>query len=224
MLNRTILIKILAFFVMLVFSGCSDVGTTFTDNTGIEWRILTIDKNGNKLIITESAFGPVQYNSTNVYTRLGDSDVLRPALNEWFVYELASELKERALPAMNLDNDVRLSPSSNVDERLRENSSEGLTYAGEGEATAENSLFVLSLSEVNQYNRAGEFLGGMMGFFGRNERLGVGWLRSPGVSYKSPNLQTLVGEHHDTDGPLITPATADYYGYFRPALWVSPDS
>jgi hypothetical protein len=38
---------------------------------------------------------------------LGDSDGLRPALNAWFTDTLAPELKEAALPAENVENDVR---------------------------------------------------------------------------------------------------------------------
>lgn len=210
---------IIAFVVMVMgLSGCSkDKAEKFTDSTGVEWRVLTQDENGNKLIITEHMQGleeGIIYNSTDVYTRLGDSDGLRPALNAWFEDMLAPELKSNALPAKNINNDVRSEPSGGLI-AFSENEPAGLTSAGSGFATPENSLFVLSISEVHQYNKKGDFLG--------FEKRGLGWLRSPGAGwtqdYPDNNTVTCVGG--DTVSGICQTSAIEKNG-FHPALWISP--
>lgn len=104
---KKLFVLLIAFLVIGIgLSGCSgDKIEKFTDSTGVEWRVLTTDKDGNKLIITEHIHGTkhiedlglqgVQYNNKNTYTRLNDSDGLKPALKQWFAKNLSLELKEK---------------------------------------------------------------------------------------------------------------------------------
>jgi hypothetical protein len=218
------------FAIVLVLSRYPESAGRFTDSTGIEWRVLTEDADGNKLIITEHAHGvdgrygeTVVYNSTNDYTRLGESDVLRPALNRWFTNTLAPELKNNALPAENVDNDVRFEPSGI--EWQSENSLEGLTRAGDGIAMPENALFVLSISEVNQYftnfpsNITLKITNRVLRRPSRDLRgtdvARSWWLRSPSgnpaypIAYVSVDTEAFV-HHLSADKPI----------WFRPALWI----
>jgi hypothetical protein len=214
----------------------------FTDSTGVQWRVLAEDSAGNKLIITEHVHGLVrritdvsdnlqgvaQYNSTNSYTRLSESKELRPALNKWFADTLAPELKEVALPVESVDNDVRLEPGGFVDihEAYRlmagENEPAGLTSAGVGDATPGNSLFVLSISEVNEYVRLGtlNIQGMALVYWSDLDDHYVRaswWLRSPGYSTAYP--VAIVGAG-DTSGARLSIASATEIHGFRPALWV----
>ena len=197
----------------------------FTDSTGIEWRVLTEDENGNRLIITEAVHGIepiffnideywhyphllVQYNSTNIYTPLSDSDGLKPVLNMWFDDILAPELRAAALPVENVDNDVRNSVFETEDlEIFLENEPEGWSRAGIGIATSENSLFILSISEVNKYESLGTL--NTAGFY---------WLRSPGGSLEYPIA--FMGVNDSTGAYRFSNTRATERRAFRPALWI----
>ncbi|MBT9141335.1 MAG: hypothetical protein DDT30_01924 [Dehalococcoidia bacterium] len=225
----------------------------FTDSTGIQWRVLAEDEKGNRLIITEHVYGlPVsgltqyngsdngitvstrlrqingltQFNSKNVYTRLGQSDVLRFALDTWFTNILAPELKEIALPAGNVNNDVWLTPGGGSlfhERAAHENETSGLTFAATGTASPENSLFILSISEVNKYhslgtlNKQGVVYLIEYGIYVPAEW----WLRSPGSCLVAPVTIMTAG---DTTGAFIDAATATESYSFRPALWISRKS
>jgi hypothetical protein len=206
----------------LGLSGCSNV-EIFTDSTGVEWRVLTVDDYGNRLIITErNAYGldpadgflRVPYNTEDIYTRLNDSDGLRPALNDWFSTVLAPELRKLALPAENVNNDVReagewFGDFEAFSSMRNENEPAGWTFAGSGEATPENSLFVLSISEVNKYRNLGTL----------NLNDAFFWLRSPGFSDKHRVAVMVVS---DTERLPIVSSTRAFHKFgFRPALWVS---
>jgi len=193
----------------------------FTDSKGVEWRILTEDQNGNQLIITEQAQGgKTVYNNTNVYSRLNDSNGLRPALNAWYTDQLAPEIREVALPVENVDSDVRAgSFDASEKDILAENKPAGITWAGNGLATPENAAFVLSVSEVNQYNDRGNFLDS-------DEIVrGIGWLRSPGIGFLEGD-QTFYAvafvTANEYDGSKISSASATSSGHFHPALWIAP--
>jgi hypothetical protein len=147
--------------VAIGFSGCFSHEAeirVFTDSTGVQWRILSENEDGNQLIITEHVHGLTQYNSVNVYTFLEQSDRLRPALDAWFANTLAPELKEVALDAKNVNNDVRSTAESDGENffevAVHENETAGWSVAG-GTASQESPLFILSISEVNKCTRLG---------------------------------------------------------------------
>lgn len=197
----------------------------FTDSTGIEWRVLAVDENENRLIITERVQGISQYNTTNVHTFLGQSDGLRLTLDAWFADVLAPELVEGALTADNLDNDVRLRAgpisgweSWQVHRALAaENAPAGLTRAGE--STSENPLFVLSVSEVNEYRRRGTLNKEGLEYFPRlNEYLPISWwLRSHGTS--AGTVAIVRWAESERTWFLDNTQASDELG-FRPAMWV----
>ena len=202
----------------------------FIDSTGIAWRVLTEDNNGNRLIITEYVYGLVAYNSTNIYSFLENSDGLRIALKNWFTETLAPELKVIALPVENVNNDVQLKPRDGntkcPNESLEileafsnraafENGPDGWTKAGVGVATPENSLFVLSISEVNKYIDFGTL--NKQGFLPSYQPTSW-WLRSPGSHVMDPIAVMCTS---DSDGPRIISGPATEKHGFRPALWVS---
>jgi len=217
--------------VTLGLSGCfgykfgyKEEITVFTDSTGVQWRVLAEDGKGNQLIITEHVHGLVQYNSSNLYTFLGQSDGLRIALNAWFIDTLAPELRENALPAGNVDNDVRLTSGGGTEVfhgvTAHENEAAGWTVAATGTASPENSLFVLSISEANKYSNLGTLnVQGMVRVIPEGHFVPAAWwLRSPGGSSDSP--VTLMWAC-DSVGAFVSVASATSKYGFRPALWIS---
>jgi len=217
--------------VTLGLSGCfgyEEEITVFTDSTGVQWRVLAEDEKGNQLIITEHVHGLVQYNSSNVYTFLGQSDGLRIALNAWFVDTLAPELRENALPAENVDNDVRLTIGASANENVaevfygvtaHENEAAGWTVAATGTASPENSLFVLSISEANKYSNLGTLNVQGKRFADEGHLVQAAWwLRSPGGSSDSPVALMWAC---DSVGAYVSIASATSKYGFRPALWIS---
>ncbi|MBS3902010.1 MAG: hypothetical protein KGZ54_08345 [Dethiobacter sp.] len=220
-------------FVAMGLSGCFSNEAeirVFTDSTGVQWRILFEDEDGYQLIITEYVHGLTQYNSINVYTFLGKSDRLGPALNAWFANTLAPELREVALVAENVNNDVRLTAEgyglTAEDDVLKfhaevvhENGTAGWSVAG-GTASQESRLFILSISEVNKYVTLGTLnMQGMEYLIEHGLYVPAGWwLRSPGSNVKSPVAIMSAG---DTDGARIVAAPATEKSGFRPALWIT---
>lgn len=170
------------------------VGRTFVDSTGIKWRVLTRDSNGNTLIITEYAQGAgnsrrVRYNLQNIYSCLSESDISLE-LSRWFTDMLAPELQKIALPVGNInENQITVPRITNA-----------------GLSTPENTLFILSISEVNKYNRRGRLL--------RGNQIHSWWLRSPSNDISYP----IAAVKGDTIWE-ISKARADDFLFFRPALW-----
>ena len=195
-------------------------GGTFTDSNGNVWRVLAVDGSGNKLIITEHVHGVgTMYHTPNPtsFVNLQNANHLRPALNTWYDNALAPELRMRALPANNLENDVRTVLSMVWDWGL-ENGPAGWTSAGTGTATANIALFVLSVSEVNRYDAAGTLNRIATEPGGSIERFW--WLRSPGTGTTGPAT-------HVRENGRILQANATASGGqltmqgFRPAMWIT---
>ena len=188
---------------------------TFTDTTGIVWRILYTDEAGNRLIITEAAQGsepvlgipnrvrpfgsytavppmvgsPVQYDTRGLFVPLSQSDALRIALDNWFDYVLAPELRYTAIPTGNIDGEY--------------------TYASQGVATAQNALFVLSKYEHMKFKSHGTL-----------NSVPHTWLRCS--YYALVSHVTIIGD--TTLYPSIGGIASTSELGFRPALWVRPPS
>lgn len=226
-MKRICILMAVVTVVAMGFSGCFSHEAeirVFTDSTGVQWRILSENEDGNQLIIAEHVHGLTQYNSINVYTFLGQSDRLRPALDAWFANTLAPELKEVALDAENVNNDVRLTAEGDVEnffeEVIHENGTAGWSIAASGTTSPENSLFILSISEVNKYVTLGTLNMQGMTYLIEHDLYAPAawWLRSPGSSAEDSVAIMSAG---DTNGAKITAAPAtEKYG-FRPALWIT---
>jgi len=188
------------------------LGGIFTDSSGVVWRVLAMDSSGNKLITTEHVhgFGTI-YHSTNIYIRLHNSNRLRPTLNTWFNNTLAPELKAIAMPAENLQNDVRPEPGGFW---TNENEPAGWTSAGLGAATASNALFVLSVSEANRYATT---LNRVSYDVNARTQPRQWWLRSPGGAAGG----NITVAHIDVSGSMNASTATNAALGFRPALWVN---
>jgi len=214
--------------IALVLRGQGKPVETFTDSTGVKWRVLAEDNDGNRLIITEYVQGMAQYNTVNRYTILCQSDGLRYVLNTWFAYTLAPELRDVAQPVKNVDSDVRTEPTlinnwsrwQTPEAFATENDLSGMTAAGTGEAMSTNALFVLSVSEVNEYVRRGTLnKGGYMYLMTHSRYMPVSWwLRSPGVDNASTIAFVRWFESNRRWHFEAVDAT-EVLG-FRPALWI----
>ena len=188
--------------------------STFMDTRGIVWRVIATDGNAT-LIMTEHVHGVgVQYNTTNVYTRLSQSN-LRIALDGWGAMNLAPELAARARVPNNVDNDVRDAPGEWWP-IVEENGAAGRTSPGAAVANVNGALFVLSLSEVNHYaatvgttneERIARDTSGTIRFW---------WLRSPGAAENSSSVAIV-----DTNGTRNARNALNTSFGFRPALWIS---
>jgi len=185
----------------------------FRDSSGVVWRILHEDANGNLLIITEHVHQWALHSPSSGWLPLGDSH-LRTTLDNW---NLAPEVAANALTPLGANTDVRNTPGSF---NRHENAPAGRTSPGLPipAANAATGLFLLSISEVNEY------------FSHPLARLAYSihtpglqtthwWLRSPG----NPGTQSEATIVHLLDGE-ISPWI--HYGMtlgVRPALWVSGD-
>ena len=184
----------------------------FADTRGIIWRVIAAEGN-SRLIMTEQVhMMGTQYNTTNVYTRLSQSN-LRVALDDWGVENLAPELAARARMPDNVDNDMRAAPGawSSI-----ENGEAGWTSPGAAAEHAPGALFVLSISEVNRHATAVGTTNAERVVRDLNGERGTWWLRSPGhhvavntVAIMHPYGQIVdLGAHSTSTGA-------------RPALWIN---
>ena len=189
--------------------------STFTDTRGIVWRVIAAEGN-TRLIMTEHVHMPyVQYNLTNVYTRLSQSN-LRVALDDWGAENLAPELAVRARTPDNVDNDVRDAPS-NPTGWATENRATGWTSPGTAAVNANEALFVLSISEVMRYSAAVGTPNEDIMARDLNGEPSCWWLRSPGGN--ATNVSSRVVFNGGGVGLANADAAIAARGA-RPALWI----
>jgi len=193
------------------------VGDLFVYND-VTWRVLH-EQEGAALIITEHVFRwNTPYNTPeNIYTRLSYS-YLRGALDAWAQDNLGT-LRRHALTPIGVDDDVRSGPEA-PGWSAAENAAAGLTGPG-ARTNSDAAVFVLSLSEANQYF-------GPPGENGRtpeNDAARIAkniggttrgwWLRSPGMSVTAPVAYVL-----PSGGLSFLASTGSIVVGFRPALWI----
>ena len=227
--------------------GPAPGATTFSDGT-VDWVVLKdnrppsgqnipnhygvnqpSDGDGTVLIMTEKIYVlGTPYHSAGSYVRLGTSDRLRPALNAWWNNNnnISSDLRAKVRAPVNVNSDVRNTGTWLVSADMHtENEAAGRTTPGTASAVA-TSLFVLSVSEVNQYFGAIP----NSDTIGRVIRIANGattsdprhwWLRSPGtesqycVAYVNYN-----GGMAGVTSSQVANGTSNFG--FRPALWIKP--
>ena len=189
------------------------VGQWFRDSEDMEWLVLYHDADSeNSLIITRRVRGA----NTPVFSRWDTfHETMRTHLDTW---ELAPEIAEHALLANGADTDYRtsLADGSFLSVHANENEPEGRTTPGAPAETATDGLFILSISEANQYfssssARAASTEGWL--------NTPIGWyLRSPGALFPSGINEIIVVGVTGSISPL-NPGGAVVSGV-RPALWV----
>ena len=196
------------------------VGDLFVDNN-IIWRVLHRQE-GAALIITEHVFGHgTRHNSSSArYTRLSNSS-LRRALDTWAQDNLGT-LRQRMLMPIDVDDDVRENPSTQYPAWVAsENGVAGFTSPGE-RTNSDSAVFVLSMSEANQYFGPPREWGNSAG--NREARIardtsGIArfwWLRSPGSNLTMAPVASV-----STSGGLESSLHTSSHNGFRPALWIS---
>jgi len=191
--------------------------STFRDSRGILWRVIAAEGSSRLIMKEHLAQTSVGYNTTNVYTRLSQSD-MRRLLNNWGAANLAPELRERARVPNNVDNDVR----SNWDTTspawsAAENAAAGWTSPGVAAANANEALFILSISEINRYASAVGTTNAERVMRTVAQNWAIHWfLRSPG---NSENLPVAIVATNGAISARNAPAPGETAG-FRPALWI----
>ena len=211
------------------------VGETFTDSADVVWRVLDNTRHpGFTLIMTEYVHGGFQqhtnaamtpYNTTNVYTRF-PSSALRGHITRWAngtiphsPFYLSSEIADIARMPMGLTQDVRDAADGTVTQaQIRvENGALGRSAPGAAATNGADALFILSVSEVNQYlpTDAGRLAACANG----TATSRAWWTRSPGWASHAPValMSAFVSGVSATDADSIA------FG-FRPAVWVSNDT
>ena len=185
-------------------------------HNNVVWRVLH-EQDGAALIITEHVHGfGTPYNTPeNIYTRLSYS-YLRGALDAWARDNLGT-LRQRALTPIGVDDDVRSAPGGWDN---TENAAEGRTSPG-ARTNSDSAVFVLSLSEANQYFGPP----GVNGNTPENQAARIAraangttqwwWLRSPSTCTGS--AMAIVTQNGLVS---VTSSTGRHVG-FRPALWIS---
>jgi len=180
------------------------VGGLFADSTGLIWRVLHEDGNGNRLIITEEIQIALWYATLPDvrWVPFAQSN-LRAALNG---AGLAPEIAANALMPLGIGTDVR---STLGNFNAEENEPAGLTSAGPRATVSQQGLFILSISEANEYfadDEARQAYGGASW-----------WLRSPGNT-GALTATTVLGS-----GAITLSQSFMNHG-LRPALWVDGTS
>jgi len=200
------------------------VGETFTDSTGIEWRVLTI-VDGSALIITEHVhLLNTRYHYEDDFLLFQTAEI-STTLNTWFDNNafVSTGLRARALPyAFQLDdgtpggNGVEYQATTWVYTPSAANQRQARTIPGT--PGSGDKAFVLSVSEVNEYfNRIDERIALRISEEGVVGRPAYWWLRSP--SRNSTYQVWVVGMNGFI---FFDPANyATSHLGIRPALWVT---
>ena len=190
----------------------TDAGDIFIDSSGMPWRVLHKDAAGNRLIITEFVHVFSQYNTNRFWVPLALSPI-RNILNNW---PLAPEIAENARTPIGVGHDVR---STTGNFNPNENQAAGRTSPGAliPAANASTGLFLLSVSEVNQYFAND---GSRMAFnanYVPNLVPAYWWLRSPGGT--GAQSEGVLVQYRPVAISTQIPSTT--HGGVRPALWVN---
>jgi hypothetical protein len=205
-------------------------GHIFTDATsGIDWRVLTKDVNGNLLLITENviSYGTQYHSGASFYnySSYGTGGITAATtMNTWYNAAHAGDLANHDLTWVAANLPVERTTTSTWPSPLTLYSSswlESLSTAGTAPATAFTSVvFPLSISEVNKY---GDKAVGGTGTLNQvamdiadGNTVRSWWLRSPGPS------TSLYSSGIAGDGTITGYQTTDTTHGFRPALWIKP--
>ncbi|MDR0560618.1 MAG: hypothetical protein LBG92_10650 [Prevotellaceae bacterium] len=222
-------------------SGCNltipGVGGEFQDCTGVWWRVINEDGNGNKLILTRyvyynnsQGFAPVEsqtiYHSNTYFEDYKSSTgTTRPRMNEWYKDQTSSVLKAMArIPNLGYESNGLMGGSWSADMNI------SAAYSSAGSAPASGVtneiVFPLSISEINQYvKKYGiEVVRGRDTNPNFNQAGRQYWLRSPGAASSNPLsvVLSLYTTNTNSYNYKIDHAYTTFKASFRPAMWIRP--
>ena len=176
----------------------------------VVWRILTVE--GKKMLaISESVLDLQPYNIDEVDVTW-ERCTLRDWLNRDFLYAAFSESDREHISETRLVN------------------SDNKKYSVYGGRDTQDSVFLLSIDEVERYYKDDEDRAATISASGverseeRSRGLQIGepwywWLRSPGASsVKAAFIQGSGMINYSGAGPEVD----DVYGGIRPAIWLNP--
>ncbi|MCL2019805.1 MAG: fibronectin type III domain-containing protein [Oscillospiraceae bacterium] len=190
------------------------VGETFTDSTGFEWRVLTVEDN-KALIITEHVHNMgVSYHDQDGYLPFQNAEIAN-VLNTWFDNDsfVSPGIRAKALPyAFQLDdgtpggNGVENQATEWIHTPSSTNQQQAITIPGE--QGSGDIAFILSISEVHKYfeDNIYERIAYRISETGEVGETAYWWSRSP--STHSEYVVWIVGYNG--------------FFYYDPALYTSP--
>jgi hypothetical protein len=202
--------------VTVTVKGIPPVAGEYTDNKGVQWIVLA-QEGDKKLIMTKYIYGiGTQYNVANTWNHLDTSgNNLKSTLQTWYTGTVGAEIKARAVPYARPLSDYRTDYNTPAIFSAAENQPAGLSHpatSGSAAANGSNTIFVLSISEANQY--LGATAAAKIAYDASSTATARGWwLRSPGstASYVASVYYSGVVNNGNAN---------DAVRGFRPALWV----
>lgn len=192
----------------------------FTDSTGVIWRVLAIDADGNKLMVTKNVYSvgtslsytsnTATYNNGSTWAKYESTTTsgtaLKGHMNTWYSNYTSAELKAVALmPTLGYESD---SVTSNWSTNWNEDAA--ISKAGAVATGTADVVFPLSISEISRYIGTGTDVRKA------NDKAGTTrgwWTRSPG---KDSSYPVSYGDNRC----IIDAYSAMNTGGFRPAIWV----
>ena len=202
----------------------ANVGRTFYDAAGINWTVLHVDNDGNHLVVTthvygnnapDATFAGRRFHSVNSFVQLRNAEI--NARLTTFHGQMGFEMRAHAL-AVDLGTDHRTTLISRLDRERNPPANDGpgsigFSSASNNGPTSGNTMFILTLAEVNRY-------------FGTTDAARLArcrgntarqwWTRSPG---HDTNI-TIAIIQNDGGATTSSNATGTAQG-FRPAVWIS---
>jgi len=214
------------------------IGNTFTDEAGIEWRVLHITETGQALVITVHAYGNevpgepfagIRYHNINLFVPLREAEINERLVRFWD--EMGENMRNVAL-VVDLGIDFRVVgdpfPEENEPEAFPRHTSNiatagpgniGYSSSANGTADSNNALFLLTMAEARYYFH---YTSGQWNernpaavAYCREGRTRSWWLRSPG---SSAGFTAVVGRE-GTRSAVNAAGVSNNLG-LRPALWI----
>jgi hypothetical protein len=220
--------------------------TSYTDSSGIVWRVLKDNRvgalnaldgsasngDGTMLLLTDRAYSNgdrlnwtdynTSYNSTNEFRFYEQTTgTYRPSMNLWYTNFVSSELKALAcIPNLEYEATV---PTSSWSATWNENGAISTPGLLAGTQTTEVT-FPLSISEVNRYLGTTNATRGAVDSAGNGENTAAhpyrSWrLRSPGNSATSPSSSLGPTSIVSSDGGIYG-VRGTWTDVMRPAMWI----
>ena len=201
---------------VLIIPTDTPIGGEFTDNKGVVWAVLA-EENGHKLITTKYVYGNgTTFSEPGIWNPLDEGpNHIKPALRDFYSNTAGTDVKNVAVPYVSPLPDVRSALGGSYEETINENAPAGYSHpngTGTAETDGGNAIFILSISEVNQYLDTSESRIAQDVSSTDNSR--SWWLRSPGSDSMAPTTSVSLYGYIEIHSSHVT------YCGFRPCLWI----